>query len=405
MPQKIIRWTMVALAFFACAQAARAQEVDDPIRIGVLTDMSGVTADATGQGSVTAAKLAVEEFGGKVLGKPIEVVFADHQHKPDVGLSIAREWYDSDGVDVIVDVPNSSVALAVQGLAKEKKKLVLFSSAGTTALTNEQCSPYGFHWTFDTYGLSHGTASAVSKAGGDTWFIIASDYAFGHQLQKDVTDVVEANGGKVLGAVRHPLNTGDFASYLLQAQASGAKVVALANAGGDTANALKQAAEFGITEGGQDLAAMLLFVTDIRGLGLQNTQGTYLTTASYWDMNDTTRAWSEKFSAQMDGAKPTMLQAGVYGSVLHYLKAVKKAGSDDADKVAAAMREMPINDAFTKDAHIREDGHVIRDMYLAKVKSPEASQGPWDLLDIVRTIPADEVVWPLSESKCPLVQH
>ncbi|MCB8837011.1 ABC transporter substrate-binding protein [Aurantimonas sp. VKM B-3413] len=405
MSRSILGGAISAFALLALAGAAAAQVSDDTVKIGVLTDMSGVTADATGQGSVTAARMAVHEFGDTVLGKPIEVVFADHQHKPDVGLPIAREWYDEDGVDVVVDVPNSSVALAVQSLAKEKKKLVLFSSAGTTALTNEQCSPYGFHWTYDTYGLSHGTASAVAKSGGDTWFIVASDYAFGHQLQKDVTDVVEANGGKVLGAVRHPLNTSDFASYLLQAQASGAKVVALANAGGDTTNALKQAAEFGLTQGGQSLAAMLLFVTDIHGLGLENTQGTYLTTGSYWDMNDKTRAWSEKFAAQMNGAKPSMLQAGVYGSVLHYLKAVKKAGTDDADKVAAAMREMPINDAFTENAHIREDGHVIRDMYLAKVKSPDASKGPWDLLEIVHKIPADQVVWPLSESKCPLVQR
>ena len=405
MSTAIIKWVISAFTLLSLASAAGAQVAGDTVKIGVLTDMSGVTADATGQGSVTAAKMAVEEFGSTVLGKPIEVIFADHQHKPDVGLSIARQWYDSDGVDVIVDVPNSSVALAVQSLAKEQKKLVLFSSAGTTALTNEQCSPYGVHWTYDTYGLSHGTASAVVKSGGDTWFIIASDYAFGHQLQKDVTDVVEANGGKVLGAVRHPLNTSDFASYLLQAQASGAKVVALANAGGDTANALKQAAEFGLTASGQDLAAMLLFVTDIHGLGLKNTQGTYLTSASYWDMNDETRKWSKTFSARMNGAEPTMLQAGIYGSVLHYLKAVKKAGSDDADKVVAAMREIPINDAFTKDAHIREDGHVIRDMYLAKVKSPQDSKGSWDLLDIVRKISADEVVWPLSESKCPLVHH
>jgi branched-chain amino acid transport system substrate-binding protein len=387
----------------AFAFPAMAQVSNDFVKIGVLTDMSGVTADVTGKGSLVATEMAVQEFGGTVLGKPIQVISADHQHKTDVGATIARRWFDTEGVDVIVDVPNSAVALAVQGLAKEKKRIVLYSGAGTTALTNEQCSPYGFHWTYDTYGVSHGTASAVVKAGGDSWFILASDYAFGHQLQKDATEVVQANGGKVLGAVRHPLNASDFSSFILQAQSSKAKVVGIANAGGDTVNAIKAAREFGLVEGGQNLAALLLFINDVHSLGLNNTQGTYLTTASYWDMDDATRAWSKKFKEQT-GAMPSMLQTGVYGSVLHYLKAVQAAGSDDADKVAAAMRAMPINDVFTKNARIREDGRVMRDMYLAKVKAPSQSKYEWDYFEIVRGIPADEAAWPLSESKCPLVK-
>ena len=387
----------------AFASPALAQVSYDFVKIGVLTDMSGVTADVTGKGSLVAAELAVQEFGDTVLGKPIQVISADHQHKTDVGATIARRWFDTEGVDVIVDVPNSAVALAIQGLAKEKKRIVLYSGAGTTALTNEQCSPYGFHWTYDTFGVSRGTASAVVKAGGDSWFILASDYAFGHQLQKDATEVVQANGGKVLGAVRHPLDASDFSSFILQAQSSKAKVVGIANAGGDTVNAIKAAREFGLVEGGQNLAALLMFINDVHSLGLNNTQGTYLTTASYWDMDGATRAWSQKFR-ERTGAMPSMLQAGVYGSVLHYLKAVKAAGSDDADKVAAAMRAMPIEDVFTKNARIREDGRVMRDMYLAKVKAPSQSKGEWDYFEIVRGIPAGETAWPLSESKCPLVK-
>ena len=383
--------------------SAHAQLTDDVVKIGVLTDMAGVTADITGKGSVVAAQLAVEEFGSTILGKPIEVISADHQHKTDLGSSIARQWYDTDQVDVIVDIPNSSIALAVQRIARNSKKLVLFSGAGTTALTNEQCSPYGFHWTYDTYALAHGTASAVVQNGGKSWFILASDYAFGAQLAKDTSTVVQAEGGKVLGVVKHPLNLADFASFLLQAQASGAQVIGIANAGNDTITAIKQAGEFGITQAGQSLAAMILMINDVHSLGLKNAQGTYLTTASYWDMNDKTRAWSRKFM-ERTGAMPSMLQAGVYGSVLHYLKSVKAAGTDDADKVAQTMREMPINDAFTENAHIREDGRVLRDMYLAKVKAPEASKYPWDYFDIVRTIPAQQTVAPLSESTCPLVK-
>ncbi len=392
----------LALAL-AVATAAQAQISDDVVKIGVLTDMNGVTADITGKGSVAAAEMAVKEFGGTVLGKPVQVIFADHQHKVDVGAAITRRWTDVDKIDAIVDVPNSGVALAVQEIAREKKRIVMYSGAGTTALTNEQCSPYGFHWTYDTYGVSRGTASAVVKAGGTSWFFLAADYAFGHQLQKDATDVVKANGGTVVDSVRHPLNTADFSSFLLRAQASGAKVIGIANAGNDTINAMKQAGEFGLVQQGQNLAALVFFLQDVHGLGLQAAQGTYLTTASYWDMNDVTRAWSKEFMAKT-GMMPSMLHAGVYGAVLHYLKAIKTAGSDDADKVAAAMRAAPIHDAFTDNATIREDGRVLRPMYLAKVKKPSDSKYPWDYFEIVRTIPAEEAVWPLSESKCALVR-
>ncbi|WP_199090841.1 ABC transporter substrate-binding protein [Bosea sp. ASV33] len=389
-------------AMLACAGTAHAQVSDDVVKIGVLTDMAGVTADITGKGSLVAAEMAVKEFGGTVLGKPIQIVSADHQHKADIGLTIARQWFDVDKVDAIVDVPNSAVALAIQSLAREKKRIVMYSGAGTTALTNEQCSPYGFHWTYDTYGVARGTASAVVKAGGTSWFMLASDYAFGHQLQKDATDVVEANGGKVVGAVRHPLNNADFSSFLLRAQASGAKVIGIANAGNDTVNAIKQAGEFGITEQGQNLAALIFFLQDVHSLGLKATQGTYLTTASYWDIDDASRAWSKQFM-ERTGMMPSMLHAGVYGSVLHYLKAIKEAGTDDPDKVTAAMKAMPINDAFTQNARIRADGRVLREMYLARVKKPAASKAPWDYFEIVRKIAPEETVWPLSESKCPLV--
>lgn len=378
---------------------ALAQVSDDVVKIGVLTDMGGVTADIGGKGSVIAAELAVKEFGATVLGKPIQILAADHQHKADVGTSIARQWFDVDKVDAVVDIPNSAVALALQSLAREKKRIVMYSGAGTTALTNAQCSPYGFHWTYDTYAVARGTASAVVKAGGTSWFMLAADYAFGHQLQKDATDVVEANGGKVVGAVRHPLSNADFSSFLLRAQASGAKVIGIANAGGDTINAIKQAGEFGLAEQGQSLAALIFFLQDVHSLGLKVTQGTYLTTASYWDLDEPSRAWSKQFMERA-GMMPSMLHAGVYGSVLHYLKAVKEAGTDDPDKVAAAMRAMPINDAFTKNATIRADGRVLRDMYLARVKKPADSKAPWDYFEIVRKIAPEETVWPLSESGC-----
>ncbi|GLR85020.1 ABC transporter substrate-binding protein [Bradyrhizobium iriomotense] len=391
---------LLALMFPIAAQAQISGEV---VKIGVLTDMAGVTADITGKGSLVAAEMAVREIGGTVLGKPVQVIAADHQHKADIGTGIARQWFDVEGVDAVVDVPNSGVALAIQGLAREKKRIVLYSGAGTTALTNEQCSPFGVHWTYDTYAVSHGTASAVVKAGGTSWFFLSADYAFGQQLQKDASDVIAAAGGKVLGSVRHPLNSADFSSFLLTAQSSGAKVIGLANAGNDTINAMKQANEFGIVKGGQNLAAMILFLQDVHTLGLEAAQGTYLTTASYWDLNDATRTWSKQFM-EKTGMPPSMLHAGVYGAVRHYLKAVAKAGTDDADRVAAAMREIPIDDVFSENATLRQDGRVTRTMYLARVKKPQESKYPWDYFEIVRKIPPEETVWPLSESKCPLVK-
>ncbi|MGE9010161.1 ABC transporter substrate-binding protein [Leptospira interrogans] len=394
----------VALLAALLPAAAQAQISGDVVKLGVLTDLAGVTADITGKGSVAAAEMAVEEIGGTVLGKPVQVISADHQHKADIGLSIARRWFDVEGVDAIVDVPNSGVALAVQNAAREKKRIALYSGAGTTALTNEQCSPYGFHWTYDTYAVSHGTASAVVKAGGTSWFILASDYAFGHQLQADATKVIEAAGGKVVGALRHPLNTADFSSFLLRAQSSGAKVIGIANAGNDTTNTMKQAGEFGLVQGGQNLAALIFFLQDVHALGLKATQGTYLTTASYWDANEATRSWSKAFMART-GMMPSMLHAGVYGAVRHYLKAVAKAGTDDADKVAAEMRTIPVEDVFSENAQIRDDGRVTRTMYLARVKKPAESRYPWDYLEIVRSIPPEETVWPLSESKCALIKN
>lgn len=393
---------MVAASVCLVAFNSMAQVSGDVVKIGVLTDMAGVTADMSGKGSLVAAQMAVQEFGATVLGKPIEVIAADHQHKTDLGASIARKWYDTDKVDVILDIPNSSIALAVQSIARQSKRLVIYSTAGTTALTNEQCSPYGFHWTYDTYAMSQGTGSAVVKSGAKSWFMIASDYAFGAQLAKDTATVVKSEGGTVVGSMKHPLNLADFSSLLLQAQASRAEVIALANAGNDTINAIKQAGEFGITQKGQSIAALLFMINDVHSLGLKAAQGTYLTTASYWDMNEKTRIWSRAFMAKT-GAMPSMIQAGVYGATLHYLKAIRAAGTDDADKVAASMRAIPINDAFTENARIREDGRVLRDMYLARVKTPAASKGPWDYFEIVRTIPANEAALPLSESKCPMV--
>ncbi|TCT06981.1 amino acid/amide ABC transporter substrate-binding protein (HAAT family) [Paralcaligenes ureilyticus] len=405
MKLSLITATLSASALLAFPLTSSAQTPSTaPIKIGVLTDLSGVVADATGKGSVEAARIAAEEAGGSVLGRPIEVISADHQHRPDIGSSIARKWFDVEGVDVIVDLPNSSVALAVQNIAREKKKIVMFSSAGTTALTQEQCSPYGIQWTYTTYALAHGTASAVVKTGGKNWFILGSDYAFGKQLAKDTSDVVTANGGHVLGTVYHPLNTSDFSSFLLQAQSSKAQIIALANAGGDTINAIKQASEFGIGKGGQKLASMLLMITDVHSLGLKVAQGTYLTTPSYWDSNEGTRAFTKKFEARV-GHPPTFLQAGVYGSVRHYLKAVKAAGTDQSDAVMAKMRQLPIDDPFSQHAQIRPDGLVVRDMLLAQVKTPEQSKKPWDYYTIVATTPGEDLVWPLSESKCPLVKN
>ena len=394
--------TMGLLAGVAAlwVQGAAAEISDGVVKIGVLNDQSGVVSDATGQGSVVAARLAAEEFNNTVAGKPIEVIFADHQNKADIASTIARQWYEKDGVDVIVDVPNSGAGLAVQGVARDAKKVFITSSAGTTALTNANCSPYGIQWTYDTYALAKGTGEAVVEQGGKTWYFITADYAFGHQLQADATSIIEQNGGKVLGSANHPLATPDFSSFLLQAQGSKAQVVGFANAGGDTIEGIKQATEFGLTAGGQRLAAMLLLLTDVHSLGLKAAQGTYLTTPFYWNLDAGTRAWSDKFAAKFNGKRPTFLQIGVYESVRHYLQAVQALGSDDADAVLKKMRETKIESAFTHGAYIRADGRVIRDMYLAQVKTPAESKEDWDFYKIVKKIPGEELAHPLSESTC-----
>jgi len=387
----------------ATASGASAQGAPKPIKIGVMNDMSSVYSYLGGMGSVAAAKMAVKDFGGKVLGRPIEVIFADHQNKPDIGAGIARQWFDEQGVDAIVDLPTSSVAIAVQQVAKERGKVTLISNGGSSELTGKFCSPTGVHWTYDTYAMAHGTGSAVVKQGGNTWFFLTADYAFGHALQDDTAAVVKAAGGTVVGSVNVPLNNADFSSFLLQAQQSKAKVIGLANAGGDTVNSIKQAAEFGIVAGGQRLAGLLVFIMDVDALGLKTAQGLLLTEAYYWDQNDATRAWAKRFQA-VYGKIPTSGQAGVYGAVSHYLKAMAAAGTDDGIKVVAKMRELPINDFMTKNGKLREDGRVLRDMYLFEVKKPEESKYPFDYYKQLAVIPAAQAYRPLSESECPLIK-
>lgn len=395
--------TAVALAIGASASGARAAQ--DKVVIGVMNDMSSVYSYLGGTGSVAAANMAVKDFGGKVLGKPIEVISADHQNKPDVGASLAARWFDDNGVDVIVDLPTSSVALAVQQAAKQRGKVDIISGGGSSELTNKACSPTGVHWTYDTYAMAHVTGSAVVKQGGDSWFFITADYAFGHQLQEDTAAVVTAAGGKVLGTVNVPLNNSDFSSFLLQAQQSKAKVIGLANAGGDTVNSIKQAAEFGIVQGGQRLAGLLVFVMDVDSLGLNAAQGLLLTEAYYWDQNDETRAFAKRFAAAYNGKVPTSPQAGIYGAVTHYLKAMAAAGTEDGAKVVAQMRAMPINDFMTKNGRVREDGRVMRDMYLFEVKKPAESKYPFDYYKQLAVVPADQAFRPPSESECPLLKH
>jgi branched-chain amino acid transport system substrate-binding protein len=392
----------VATGLVLAAGAAHADISDNVVRIGVMNDQSGLYADLSGQGSVEAARMAVEDFGGEVNGAAIEILFADHQNKPDVGANVVRQWIDVDNVDVIVDVPTSSVALAVTEITREANRVFLVSGAATTELTNAACSPTTIHYSYDTYALAIGTGRAVVEEGGDSWFFITADYAFGHSLEQDTANVVEEMGGEVLGAVRHPLATADFSSYLLQAQGTGAKIIGLANAGTDTTNAIKQANEFGITQAGQQLAGLLLFITDIDALGLDVAQDLVLTTGFYWDMDDETREWSQRFNERMN-QMPTMIQAGVYSAVMHYLKAIEEAGTDEAQAVVEQMKATPINDFFAKDGHIREDGRMVHDMYLVRVKSPDESEGRWDYYEILRTIPGDQAFQPLEDSRCPLV--
>ncbi len=394
------------LLLLAAAGSAHADMTDGKIKIGVLNDQSSLYTDLAGQGSVVAAQMAVEDFGGSVNGVPIEVISADHQNKADIGSNMARQWFDVDQVDVIVDVPNSGVALAVNEIAKEKNKVLLISGAASSALTGDKCSPNTVHWTYDTWALANGTGKAIVQTGGDSWFFLTADYAFGHALEKDTAAVVEANSGKVLGAVRHPLNTADFSSFLLQAQSSGSKIIGLANAGADTTNAIKQAAEFGIVAGGQNLAGLLIFITDINALGLQTAQGLIFTEAFYWDLNDQTRAFSERFSARDKGIHPTMIHAGVYAAVTHYLKSLAALGSDgDGAAVVVKMKELPTDDPLFGKGAIRQDGRKIHDMYLFEVKKPEESKGPWDYYKIRATIPAAEAFRPIENGSCPLVTN
>jgi branched-chain amino acid transport system substrate-binding protein len=386
------------------AAGAHAQVSDDLVRIGVLNDQSGLYADLGGPGSVVAARMAVEDFGGNVLGKPVEIVVADHQNKADIGAAIARRWFDAEKVDMAIGFDNSSVALAVERLAAEHDRIAIAGAVGSTAFTGKACTPTEASWLYDSYALTTSLARSVVAEGRDTWFFVTVDYAFGHSLEADATAAVLAAGGKVLGGVRHPLNTADFSSYLLQAQASGAKVVALANGGGDMINAIKQAREFGLTRGGQTVVSLLVFISDVHSMGLQTAQGLKFATAFYWDRDEESRAWSKRFMAR-HGKMPTMAQAGVYSAIHHYLKAIDAAGTDEAKAVMVKMREIPVNDFYAKNAHLREDGRLVHDMYFAEVKKPSESKEPWDDYNILGTIPGATAFRSLADGGCPLAQR
>lgn len=388
-----------ALSTVAASALLATPALATDITLGVLNDQSGVYADLSGRGSVIAAQMAVADFDAAGKGINVNIISADHQNKPDIASNIARQWYDQDGVDAILDVPTSSTALAVADVTAEFKKVFINSGAATSDLTRGNCQPTTIHWTYDTAALANGTGKAVTEAGGDTWFFLTADYAFGHALERDTRAVVEANGGQVLGAVAHPFPGTDFSSFLLQAQASGAKVIGLANAGADTVNSIKQAAEFGIVQAGQKLAGLLLFINNVHSLGTQTAQGLQMTTAFYWDMNDDTRAFSERFRAEA-GAPPSMVQAGVYAGTLHYLKAVEAVGSDDAEAIVAKMKEMETEDPLFGTGYIRKDGRVIHDMYLMEVKTPDESENEWDLLKLVATIPGEEAFLPMEDGGC-----
>ncbi|ODT65254.1 MAG: ABC transporter permease [Pelagibacterium sp. SCN 63-23] len=398
---KLKTLVLAALATTLMAGAAMAQTA---VKIGVLNDRSGIYADLSGEGSVIAARMAVEDFGAADKGITVDIVSADHQNKPDVASTIARQWYDEEGVDLIVDVPTSSAALAVAEVTREKDKVFINSGAGSADLTGKACSPNTVHWTYDTWALAHGTGSAMVGSGYKKWFFLTADYAFGHALEADTAAVVTANGGEVVGTVRHPFPGTDFSSFLLQAQGSGADVIGLANAGGDTVNAIKQAAEFGITQAGQALAGLLIFITDVNALGLEAAQGLVLTESFYWDLNDDTRAWSARFAEQNGGKMPTMVHAGVYAGVLHYLKAVEASGGKEAATVMAAMKATPTSDPLFGEGSIRTDGRKVHDMYLFQVKTPAESTGPWDYYKVLSTIPAEVAFRPLEEGGCSLVQ-
>jgi branched-chain amino acid transport system substrate-binding protein len=396
--------SLAVLSVVLACGTAQAQSSDGTVKIGVMNDMSGTYADLAGPGSVVAAQMAVEDFGAAAKGLKVEIVSADHQNKPDVGSNIVRTWIDRDGVDVIVDVPTSSVALAVNQIVKDKNKVFLVSGAAASDLTGKACTPNTIHWTYDTWALANGTGNAVVKTGGKTWFFLTADYAFGHALERDTAAVVEKNGGKVLGKVRHPFPATDFSSFLLQAQASKAQVIGLANAGADTTNAIKQAAEFGIVRGGQSLAGLLIFITDVKALGLPTAQGLIFTEAWYWDLNDANREFAQKFAARNKGIYPSMVHAGVYSAVTHYLKAAAELKSvADGKAVVAKMKSTPTDDKLFGKGTVRADGRKIHPMYLFEVKKPAESKGPWDLYKLRATIPADEAFRPLKDGGCPLV--
>lgn len=374
-----------------------------PLKIGVLADFSSVYSDIGGMGNVEATKMAIEDFGGQMFGKPIEMVSADVLNKPDVASTIARKWWETEGVDMIIDLPTSATALAVMELSKQYEKIMIVTDAASSDITGKSCSPYTAHWTYDTYANAHTVGSAIVKNGGDTWFFLTADYVFGHSVERDTGDVVKASGGKVLGSVKHPLNTADFSSFLLQAQASKAKIIGLANGGGDTINAIKQAGEFGIVAGGQNLAAIVMFISDVHSLGLKLAQGLIVTEAYYWDLNDKTRAFGKRFMERVK-RMPTMNQAATYSATLHYLKAVQAAGTRDTKTVMAKMRELPVKDAFTEHGVLREDGRMVHSMFLFQVKKPEESKGPWDYYKLLAEVPADQAFRPLKDGGCPLVK-
>jgi branched-chain amino acid transport system substrate-binding protein len=402
---KVFRRWCVAAAFAGAAAAAQAQYSDSVIKIGVLNDQSGTYADLAGPGSTVAARMAVDDFGAAKKGMKVEIVVADHQNKPEVGSSIARQWFDVDKVDVIVDVPTSSVALAVNQVAREKNKVLLVSTGASVDLSGKACTPNTIHWTYDTWSLANGTGNAVVKTGGNTWFFLTADYAFGHSLEKETEAVVTKQGGKVVGKVRHPFPSSDFSSFLLQAQASRAKIIGLANAGADTISAIKQGAEFGIVKGGQQFAGLLVFLTDVHALGLDKAQGLLLTESFYWDLNPQTRAFSQRFAKLHKGAMPTMGQVGVYSSVLHYLKAVEALKGDaDGAKVVTKMKELPTDDVVFGKGSVRQDGRKIHPMYLFEVKKPSESKGAWDYYTLRSTIPAEQAFRPMNEGGCSLVK-
>jgi len=374
-----------------------------PLKIGVLSDFSSVYSDIGGQGNVEATRMAIEDFGGQMFGKPIDMVSADVLNKPDVASTIARKWWETEGVDMIIDLPTSATALAVMELSKQYEKIMIVTDAASSDITGKSCSPYTAHWTYDTYANAHTVGSAIVKNGGDSWFFLTADYVFGHSVERDTGDVVKAAGGKVLGSVKHPLNTADFSSFLLQAQASKAKIIGLANGGGDTINAIKQAGEFGIVAGGQNLAAIVMFISDVHSLGLKLAQGLIITEAYYWDLNDKTRAFGKRFLERVK-RMPTMNQAATYSATLHYLKAVQAAGTRDTKVVMAKMRELPVKDAFTDNGVLREDGRMVHSMYLFQVKKPEESKGTWDYYKLLAEVPADQAFRPLKDGGCPLVK-